>query len=252
MKKISFKNSRHLHLVGELYPASQERIVIMCHGFTSDKSLKGRFDRFAKAFHRHGFSVLKFDFSGCGESDDDRITLQKEIDDLQAAISYVKSLGFTRIALYGHSLGSRVCLEGFTEGVEVIMLTGALTGPIKYEWPDHFTEEQLDDVTVKGFLVEKTSSPHRENIQIDHQMLMDFETCNQQKLLSKIDCPALIIHGDADEEEVSLHHISRLGMKWLPPQSNLEVIHGADHSFFGYLNKVESLLVDWLVKHLAP
>jgi putative redox protein len=75
MEKVTFKNSRNLSLVGNFYPSSPENIIIMCHGFTSDKSSRGRFDRFAYAFHQLGYSILAFDFSGCGKSDDDRLTM---------------------------------------------------------------------------------------------------------------------------------------------------------------------------------
>jgi hypothetical protein len=41
MEKVTFKNSRNLILVGNFYPSSPENIIIMCHGFTSDKSSRG-------------------------------------------------------------------------------------------------------------------------------------------------------------------------------------------------------------------
>lgn len=246
MERVTFKNSRNLTLVGNFYPASPQSVIIMCHGFRSDKSSRGRFDRFANTFQRLGYSVLAFDFSGCGESDDDRLTLAKQVDDLRAAISYVKSRGYTRVALYGHSLGARVCLQSYNSDISTMVLTGAGTGPMKYNWEEHFTQEQLEELALKGYLTEQTE---KRTILIDQQMLLDFEQVDQEELLGNVKCPVLIVHGNADEEERSLCELTKQGMKWLLGSSRLEVIDGADHSFMEYLDQVEGLASRWFLEH---
>jgi pimeloyl-ACP methyl ester carboxylesterase len=246
MEKVTFKNSRNLTLAGNFYPSSLESIIIMCHGFTSDKSSRGRFDRFANAFHQLGYSVLAFDFSGCGESDDERLTMTTRTDDLHSAISFVKSRGFSRIALYGHSLGSRVCLECYTDQIVTMVLTGALTGPMKYDWNKHLTIEETQELKGKGYI---TRYQKQRNVIIDKQMLLDFELVDQKKLLTSVKCPVLIMNGDADEEERVLYQLSRQGMKWLPKDSKLELIQGATHSFTDHLPVIEKLATEWFLKH---
>lgn len=183
----------------------------MCHGFTSDKSSRGRFDRFAGSFQQLGYSVLAFDFSGCGESDDDRLTLAKQVDDLHSAISFVKSKGYINLALYGHSLGSRVCLQSCTPEITTMVLTGAATSPIKYNWDEHFTKEQMQELKDKGYITEHRADGIRSSIIIDEQMLLDFELGNQEELLKKVNCPVLVIHGNADEEERRLCELTKHG-----------------------------------------
>jgi alpha/beta superfamily hydrolase len=63
----------------------------------SSKYSKGRFERLATAFNKSGYSALLFDFSGCGESDDDILTVEKEVDDLKHAIEFVKSKGYKKL-----------------------------------------------------------------------------------------------------------------------------------------------------------
>lgn len=249
MERITFPNSRTLTLVGNFHLSSPHSIIIMCHGFTSDKSSRGRFDRFAKHFHEMGYSVLAFDFSGCGESDDDRLTLARLVDDLQSAIAFVKSRGYTRIALYGHSLGSRVCLESCTPEITTMVLTGAGTGPVTYNWDEHFTADQMRELTATGCITEHRLTGPRKTIVIDKQMLRDFEDFSQEALLSAVKCPVLIIHGNNDWEEKLLSAITRQGMKWLPPESRLEIIDGAEHNFLNHLSIVETLASDWYRKH---
>ncbi|HXF27114.1 MAG TPA: alpha/beta fold hydrolase, partial [Bryobacteraceae bacterium] len=105
---VEFRNSRGLRLRGDLLRGGTESMVVMAHGFTSDRRSRGCFGRLANALAEDGHNSLRFDFSGCGESDDDTLTMAKQVDDLQAALAFVESEGFRHIALYGHSLGGLI------------------------------------------------------------------------------------------------------------------------------------------------
>lgn len=250
-ERVEMKNSRQLTLIGNFYPASADAIVIMCHGFTSDKTSRGRFDRFALRFQKSGFNVLAFDFSGCGESDDDSLTMAKQADDLQSVLTFVKQRGFQKIALYGHSLGTRICLMCHSEAIQTMVLTGASTGGTVYQWDEHFSAEQMTELAESGKITEQLSKGPRKTVIINQQMLLDFEQCDQKKLLSSIKCPVLIIHGNYDEEEKRLSELSRAGMTWLPKDSKLVIVDGAAHSFMDHLDVVEDHANDWLIKHMT-
>ncbi|WP_167568853.1 alpha/beta hydrolase [Brevibacillus migulae] len=252
MERIVIVNSRKKKLVGHLYPSSSGSIIIMAHGFTSDKSLNGRFDRLASAFVRSGFHVLTFDFSGCGESDDERISVEREVDDLQAVIDYAKARGFEKIALYGHSLGSLICLKCYRPDIVTMVLSGALTDAMHYNWEEYFRPEQLQELHERGYLtVEKETGP-RKQIRIDQQMLLDFEQIHQQELLKPVRCPVLIIHGNhpGDEEELLLLERSQRAMALLSPESKLEVIEGATHRFLEHMDVLTKLADDWFCTYL--
>jgi predicted alpha/beta-fold hydrolase len=70
MERVTFKNSRSLTLVGNFHSAPSKSAIVLAHGFTSDKSSDGRFERLGELLNSIGYSVLAFDFGGCGESDD--------------------------------------------------------------------------------------------------------------------------------------------------------------------------------------
>ena len=78
MKRVIFNNWQNLTLVGNLYPSVTDSIIIMCHGFLSNKYSKGRFERLITVFNKSCFSALAFDFTVCGESDDDSLTVDKK------------------------------------------------------------------------------------------------------------------------------------------------------------------------------
>lgn len=250
MERVTFTNSRNLTLVGNLYSSDSESIVIMCHGMLSDKDSRGRAEKLIKAFNKSGYNALTFDFSGCGESEDDSLTVSKEVDDLKSAIAFVKSKGFDKIALYGHSLGSLICLKCYTPEIQAIALSGACTGPVKYNWDEEFSKEQMEELREKGYITVNKNDGIRRRFIIDKQLLLDFELTNQKELLKNIACPVLIIHGNNDDEELLLTEISKNAVKLLPNDSKLEIIDGANHSMFDQFHIVVNLVNDWFIKYL--
>ncbi|WP_353096898.1 alpha/beta fold hydrolase [Tissierella praeacuta] len=251
IEKVTFKNSRDLTLVGNLYSVDSESIIVMCHGFMSSKYSKGRFEKLATAFIKSGYNALLFDFSGCGESDNDILTVEKEVDDLKHAIEFVKSKGYKKIGLYGHSLGTLICLKSYTPEIIMMVLSGALTGSMNYNWSEIFTKEQMKELEEKGYLTEYTPQEIRKEIVIDKRILKDFELIDQNKLLEDVNCPVLIIHGNNDEEEKLLYERSKVAMTFLTSDSKLVVIDGANHSFLEHFNIVVKLTTEWFTKYLC-
>lgn len=251
MERITFNNSQNLTLVGNLYPSVSDSIIIMCHGFLSNKYSKGRFERLINVFNKSGFSALAFDFRGCGESDDDSLTVDKEVDDLKSAIAFAKSKGYKKIALYGHSLGTLICLKCCTSEIITMVLSGALTDSMNYNWDEFFTKDQMQELKEKGYVTALTPNEVREKIIIDKQILIDFELINQKELLKNVTCPVLIIHGNNDEEENLLCERSKSAMTLLSNDSKLEIINGANHSFLEHYDILINFTNDWFIKHIC-
>ena len=249
MKKLKFKNSRDKILDGILYTAKSDRVIIMCHGYSSDKSMEGRTAALADKLTASGFNCFAFDFSGCGESEDDSLSLTKEVEDLHSAVNYVRSLGYKRIAFYGHSLGALICLMAYTTEIITMVLSGALTDTIINEVKTFYTEEQINELRQKGQISLPVKNYLRNSLIIDKQMLTDLETLNQKEILSKIKCPVFIIHGNAGPDEPMLLAKTKKGIKFLTTESRLEIINGAEHNFGNYIDTLTSLSDDWFRKY---
>jgi len=248
MEKVVFKNSRNQSLVGHLHASKSKSIVILSHALANDKSERGKLDQVAKKLNDSGYNVLAFDFSGCGESDDDTLTIGKEVDDLKSAILFVKSRGFKNIALFGHSTGALVSLYAYNPQIKTLVLWSPVTNKVKYRWEDKLSKDQLQELSEKGYFIRTRKNAIREIYYIDKQMLIDRENVNQKELLKGISCPVLIIQGTKDTS-VPVED-SENALKLLSKESRLEIVANADHDFTEHVDKLVELSNDWILKHL--
>ena len=252
MQRVTFTNSRNLTLVGNLYPSTAKSIVILSHGFTSDKSSHGRHQLLADALLRRGFAAMPFDFSGSGESDDDLLTIENQVDDLNSAIEFAESEGYRNIALQGHSLGGLISLMSYSPRIITMVLTGPVTGPVNYLWEEYYPRDRLVELRKNGRLEVEVTSQWRRHVAVGSQLLETFALLDQERLLAGVKCPVLIIHGNSedDDEERMLLATTRRGIKYLPEGSRLEVIEEAGHSFTGHMDEVVDKTVNWYINHL--
>lgn len=250
MERITFTNSRNLSLIGNIYLAGTESIIIMCHGFASDQNSQGRFKNMAEELMQYGLSSLSFDFSGCGESDDDKLTIPKLMDDLYAAIAYVKNMGFKKVALFSHSLGGFISLKCFSTEISTMVLLGPRTGPKDFRGEKYNTPEQIREIEEKGYYTFIKKGRIREKIIVEEQLNIDLANINQEELLKNIDCPILIIHGNNGETELEGLEQSKTALNLLSKRSKLEIVDGANHGFIEKYDAVVKLATDWFLNYL--
>jgi pimeloyl-ACP methyl ester carboxylesterase len=155
------------------------------------------------------------------------------------------------MGLFGNSLGTLICLRCADEEVETMVLMGALTHSMNYDWEAFFPKEKMEELARDGVM--RLASETGGVRLLDQQMLRDFEEIDQQRLLEPVGCPVLLIHGDhpEDEEEETLLGYSRSGMRWLPGASRLVVIEGARHGCAEHMDRVVEETVAWFGEHMG-
>lgn len=121
MKKIYFYNKEGEKLVGVLHkPKKKSNIgIVMVHGFTGSKD--GHFTSGISKRLEKDFKVLRFDFSGNGESEgkfEDQC-YSKYIEELHVAIQLLKSKGIKEVYVIGHSLGAVIALYEYNKYKDV-------------------------------------------------------------------------------------------------------------------------------------
>jgi len=247
IKKISFTNSRNISLVGSFFDAASDRGVVMAHGFYGDRTRHGRFDALGSALQNRDIAALSFDFSGCGESGDDTIDIEKEVDDMHAAIAWLRAQGKTRIGLLGYSLGALIAARVWSEDIRCLVLWAPVSRT-KNDPRKGFSQEELAELDAKGYITKHLRSSSRSTVVIDKDYLPQRKAVDQKTLLENITSPVLIMHGDADEKQSIENSIS--AMQYLNQNSKLEIIKGGKHDLTAHMKQYIDLSVGWFIRHL--
>lgn len=133
-------------------PAATQRgetkgLVVMCHGFTGDRTGDGHFAPLARRLAQNGITSIALDFSGNGQSQEPftAYTLEHMTQDVEAAIRYMNShypVG-DKLGLLGHSMGGRLVTLMLDDTVDAAALWSPAnrTGLESLEFLSHDSEE---------------------------------------------------------------------------------------------------------------
>ena len=223
-EKVSFKNSRGQTLGGVLhYPETgcSRGAVILCHGMESNKE-SDKLLFLGQALARRGLLTLRFDFACAGESGKfEEITYSGEVEDLQAAFSFIRDRHAGKIGLLGSSMGGTVSLLFAAQNAAIATLV-TLAAPVH---PEHFTSRLLTAAQLRRWREAGYTFYHGQRLNVS--LLDDLEKIDVAGAAQRVACPVLILHGDRDEvvpveEAHELHgHI--------PTTKKLSILKGADH-----------------------
>jgi pimeloyl-ACP methyl ester carboxylesterase len=248
MSTLEIVNEHGLRLAATLSaPPDARSAVVLVHGFGDNRASKGRFPRLAEALAARAVAALAFDCAGCGESDDAVLDWEPLAADVRAALAFARAR-FARVALFGHSAGSRLCLAACDDAVPALVLTGAALDGITYDWSRVFAPAQLDELTRTGRVTLARADGRR--VVVSQAMLDGFATMTTAGLLARARCPIFILNGDGDDEERLLTATVGRARAQLPPGSRVDIIAGAPHGFGAQYQDVIDRVVPWLVARL--
>lgn len=108
--------------------------VIFVHGFGVDKNESFGYFTDTAAALRDIFRIVRFDFSGYGKSEGKQgdVNYQKQSEDLNSVIEYVKTNFPGKIFLVAHSMGSFVTSLLSPNGIERSVLSGVPNSNTSY------------------------------------------------------------------------------------------------------------------------
>jgi uncharacterized OsmC-like protein/alpha-beta hydrolase superfamily lysophospholipase len=198
--------------------------VLFAHCFTCSKNLRAVV-RFARELNREGVGVLRFDFTGLGESEGDfaDTNFTSNVQDLVAAARYMERDWGPPDILVGHSLGGAAVLHAAhaMDSVKAVATIGAPADPSHVL--QHVSESRAEieergeaEVTIEG-------RPFR----IRRQFLDDLEETRMQDAVSGLGRALLILHSPQDRV-VGVDNAARLYQAARHPKSFVS-LHGADH-----------------------
>ncbi len=227
MKKITFTSRTGMTLNGtvELPPGGVWRATaVFAHCFTCGSQIRAA-RMISAALARSGFAVLRFDFTGLGESEGDfaDTNFSSNLDDLEDAAQWLGEHYAKPQLLLGHSLGGAAVLA-VAERLDSVRAIATLAAPAG---PDHVLKQFGEHLET----IEETGSAQVNLAGRPFCIRKDFiEDARQHDLgerLRKLRRALLVMHAPRDEI-VSIENAEKIFTAALHPKSFVS-LDGADH-----------------------
>ena len=225
--RVSIPNGRGQDLSARLeFPVNREphAFAVFAHCFTCSSSLTA-VRNISRELKLQGFAVLRFDFTGLGNSEGDFVdtNFTTNIADLESAAAWLAEHHRAPELLVGHSLGGAavLCAASRLPDVKAVATIGAPFAPDHVS--AHFTEE-LADIVARG---EATVNIGGRPFRIAKQFLDDLEQHDLEHKLKDLDAAVLILHSPQDKT-VFIEEAGKLYQAAHHPKSFVS-LDGADH-----------------------
>jgi uncharacterized OsmC-like protein/alpha/beta superfamily hydrolase len=251
LKKLYFKGSGGNQLSARLdLPADDrpEAFALFAHCFTCTKNLKS-INHISRALTRERVAVLRFDFTGLGESEGDfaDTNFSTNIADLVAAAAFLEAEYEAPKILIGHSLGGAAVLQAAAKipSSKAVAVIGAPADPAHVM--RHFKKHQ-ESIALDG---EAEIAIEGRPFRIKKQFLDDLGEVQMEKAIRNLKKALLIFHSPMDDV-VGIDNAARIFQYARHPKSFIS-LDRADHLLMDASDAryVGAMIASWVRKYLT-
>jgi uncharacterized OsmC-like protein/pimeloyl-ACP methyl ester carboxylesterase len=249
--KFEFNNANGEPLAGLLempeHDAGITGFGLFAHCFTCGKDIAAA-SRIARALAARGIAVLRFDFTGLGNSDGDfaNSNFSSNIDDLVQAAHALQIQYQAPQILIGHSLGGAAVLAAASQldSIKAVVTIGA---PATAQHVKHLFKEHSAAIEREG---EALVTLGVREFSIRRQFLDDIDNYSSTDEIRQLDAALLVMHSPIDQV-VSIDEASRIYQAAKHPRSVIS-LDGADHllSRAADAEYVASMIAPWASRYL--
>jgi len=226
-EKVHFENPRGDQLTGRLeLPPDQHphNFAIFAHCFTCTKNLIA-VRQISDALAREGFGVLRFDFTGLGESSGDfsQTNFSGNVGDLEAASAFLEKQYQAPSLLVGHSLGGAAVLMA-ASNLPSVRAVATLGAPSEPQHVTHLLRSSLEEIQSEGRAKVQIGG---QEFTIEKQFLDDLQAHKLPVVVKNLDRALLILHSPQDQI-VEIKNAEEIYLSARHPKSFVS-LDGADH-----------------------
>ncbi|MDR9400482.1 MAG: alpha/beta fold hydrolase [Psychroflexus sp.] len=226
-KTVTFKNKNNDTLKGKIeLPVDQHAhsFALFAHCFTCSKNLKA-VKNISKALTAEGFGVLRFDFTGLGQSEGDfeDTNFSHNVSDLIDAAEYLEQNYCAPALLIGHSLGGAAVIQAASM-LNHIKAIATIGSPYEPKHVQKLLKDDIETIRQKG---EAKVDLGGRTFTIKKQFLDDLENQTNASILKNLKKPLLIMHSPQDAT-VNIENAEKLYRDAFHPKSFIS-LDGADH-----------------------
>jgi len=227
VQKITFQNKTGEILTGRMeLPAGQKphQYAIFAHCFTCTKNLTAVVN-ISRTLAQAGFGVLRFDFTGLGESEGDfaDTNFSGNVEDLVEAARFLEENYEAPTLLVGHSLGGSAVIFAAAQldSVRAVTTIGAPSDPAHVQ---RLLKDSREEIIKNG---KATVNLEGRDFTIKKQFLDDLESQNLAEIIHRFEKSLLIMHSPQDQT-VEIMNAEKLYKAARHPKSFI-TLDGADH-----------------------
>ena len=249
-QKITFPGAEGQTLSAQLdLPRARVRgFVLYAHCFTCSKNFKTTL-ALTSGLVRQGFGVVRFDFTGLGESEGDfaDTNFSSNVEDLLAAADWMRQYQEAPVLLLGHSFGGAAVLAaaGRIPESRAVVTIGAPADPAHVK---HLLGGSIEDIQQAGKA--KVTLAGR-SFTIKKQFLDDIEEQRQYDAIRSLGKALLIMHSPTDNI-VDIDNARQIYESARHPKSFM-ALDGADHFLSDPqdANFAANILANWSSRYLS-
>jgi len=251
-KKFEFQNQNGETLAGTLEEPTvgpPRGVALFAHCFSCGKNILAA-SRVSRGLRDRGFTVLRFDFTGLGESEGEfaDTNFSTNVDDLRAAISAMRKENLAPQILIGHSLGGAAVLD-LADEVDEVKLVATIGAPSEPRHVVHlFDEAAMQQIEQTG---QAEVSLGGRPFTIKKQFLDDVTETSVLRKLGSSKKPLLICHSPIDSV-VGIDNAQKIYRAAKHPKSFVS-LDGADHLLSDKHDAqfVASIVASWAGRYLG-
>lgn len=196
-QRVTFPGASGAPLAGRIDrpPGAVRAWALIAHCFTCGKDLAAA-RRIGDALAARGYGVLRFDFTGLGQSEGEfaETTFSSDVTDLVAAAAYLREHEQAPSLLIGHSLGGAAVLTAAARLPEVNAVA-TIGAPFEPAHVRHLIEKSAPDLEEQGEgMVQIGGRPFR----IKAEFLHDLEAQDQPTQIANLRRALLVLHAPGD------------------------------------------------------
>lgn len=224
---VTFPGSAGHLLSGRLeMPPDGEAVggAVIAHCFTCSSTLTAVV-QVARALAREKLAVLRFDFTGLGESESEFVQhhFSACVEDLAAAAAFMEGRGFPVRLLVGHSLGGTAALAAAAQ-IPSLAALATIAAPFDPWHAVKMFGDSLDEIERTG---EATVQLGGRPFRVTRELLDDLRGARMEEAIHGLRIPLLILHSPADAT-VGIDNATRIWIAARHPKSFVS-LDDADH-----------------------
>ncbi|MFK5926482.1 MAG: bifunctional alpha/beta hydrolase/OsmC family protein [Desulfuromusa sp.] len=197
--QIKFSNRSGSLLSGRVDLPEDETTIawaLFAHCFTCGKSLKA-ISHISRALTQKKIAVLRFDFTGLGQSEGDFSTssLSSNMEDLQAAANWLTEHHEPPSILIGHSFGGAAVLQ-VAQYLADVQAVVTIAAPFDPQHINHLLGDALLTIKEQGYAKVKLAG---REFTIGENFINDLETHRSEDRIRQMNTALLVLHSPVDQ-----------------------------------------------------